>query len=310
MELKYDIGNYIASVKMSSKKRVLVEGRDDKSHIRNLLDVVLSGHNIKIDTAENIKGDCFRTAKNNRAKIEKIHDLTKASGSHKNLFYLCDREFSKFEVGEKITDLMTEHENDGNLSWTIGHSLENYFITEDILCMACRFLCGSEHKTKAEELYRKILPSALKITAVITLAARKIDNCKYPAGTIGWQDFIVKDNKVHVDINKWKSNKNNETASAFHREFINYLPIVDNSDVLICSRICRGHTAVLMLQRIFAACLLFVAKSEDDNLAEKIAIDFSNIKESTLANALSEAWIRSVKEGGAIYPENLVASVA
>ncbi len=41
MNLKYDISNYIASVKMSSKKRILVEGRNDKSHISNLLDVLL-----------------------------------------------------------------------------------------------------------------------------------------------------------------------------------------------------------------------------------------------------------------------------
>jgi hypothetical protein len=45
-------------------------------------------------------------------------------------------------------------------------------------------------------------------------------------------------------------------------------------------------------------------------LAEKVADDFSRIKEGLLANALSEAWIQSVKDGNAIYPENLVESVA
>ena len=41
MELKYTIPKYIAKVKMSSKKRILVEGKDDKSHIKNLLDEIL-----------------------------------------------------------------------------------------------------------------------------------------------------------------------------------------------------------------------------------------------------------------------------
>jgi hypothetical protein len=312
MDLKYDISNYIASVKMSSKKRILVEGRDDKSHINNLLDVLLVGHKIKIDTAEGIKGDCDRTAKNNRAKIEKIHEATKQSKSHANLFYLCDREFVKFNVDEKITDLMTEHESDGNLSWTIGHSLENYFITDDLVCKAYRFLCGSEYKNRAEDLYKKIFPSALRTIAAVTLAAKKIEKCTYPSGTIGWQDFVVDDDdeKIYIDIDKWKSGKNNVVATDFYREFLAYIPIVDGSDALICSRICRGHTAMLMLQRVFSACLFFVIKSEDESLAEKIAGDFSRIREGALASALSEAWIQSVRTGNAIYPENLIKSVA
>jgi len=310
MDLKYDIANYIASVKMSSKTRILVEGRDDKSHIKNLLDVVLTGRHIKVDTAENIKGDCARTSKNNRAKIEKIHEFTKSSTAHKNLFYLCDREFIKFDIDNKINDLMTEHESDGNLSWTIGHSLENYFIKEELVCKAYRFLCGSEYKTKAEYLYRKVFPSALKVIAAITLAARKIEKCTYPSGTIGWQDFVIKGDEIIIDIDDWKINKNNRIASLFSREFCNYLPVVENSDVLICSRICRGHTAMLMLQRVFSSCLYEVAMLDDEGSAKKIAADFSRIKEASLTIALSEAWIQSVKDGAALYPENLVSSVA
>ena len=146
MDLKYDISNYIASVKMSSKKRILVEGRDDRSHVNNLLYVLLADHKIKIDTAENIKGDCSTTAKNNRAKIEKIHAATEASSSHDNLFYLCDREFIKFDIDKKIIDRMTGHENDGNFSWTIGHSFENYFFTDELVCKAYRFLIGNQIK--------------------------------------------------------------------------------------------------------------------------------------------------------------------
>jgi len=310
MELKYDVSNYIASVKMSAKKRILVEGRDDKSHINNLLDVLLSDHRVKIDTAENIKGDCSETAKNNRAKIEKIHGFTKTSKSHDNLFYLCDREFTKFEIGEKIIDLMAGHESDGNLNWTIGHSLENYFITDDIVCKAYRFLCGSEYKNRAEYLYKKIFPSALRIIAAITLTAKKMEKCTYPTGTVGWQYFVIANEKVYIDIEKWKSDQGNLVADDFHREFKNFTPIVNESDSLICSRVCRGHTAMLMLQRIFSACLFFVIKSDDEALAKKVAGDFSRIKEGAIANALSEAWIQSVKDGKAIYPTNLVESVA
>ncbi len=207
---------------------------------------------------------------------------------------------------------MTEHEIDGNLSWTIGHSLENYFITNDLVCRAYRYLCSSEYKTITGDLYKIIFPSALRVIAAITLAAKKIEKCSYPLGTIGWQDFVVDKNAetVYIDIDKWKSENSNVVANDFYQEFIAYMPIVNGSDSIICSRICRGHTAMLMLQRVFSACLFFIIKLENELLAEKIAGDFSRIKEEALASALSEAWIQSVSTGTAVYPENLVESVA
>jgi hypothetical protein len=98
MEVKYDVPKYIASVRMSSKKRILVEGKDDKAHIKNLLNVTLGSNRIKIDTAENIKGDCRVTSKNNRAKIEKIHSFCEASNEHNNLYFLCDCMFRPIPI--------------------------------------------------------------------------------------------------------------------------------------------------------------------------------------------------------------------
>lgn len=310
MELKYDIPNYLASVKMSSKKRILVEGRDDKSHIKNLLNVTSKGHKVKIDTAENLKGDCAKTAKNNKAKIEKVHELTKESANHENLHFLCDREFFRFEVTDQINDLMSEHEVDGNLNWTIGHSLENYFIKEEIVCRAYRFLCGSEYKNDAEDLYKKVFASALKLIATATLAAKAIEKCSFPAGTVGWQDFNISEEKLSFDIENWKLTNSNPIAEAFYTEYKKYLPIVEKSNVLICSRICRGHTAMLLLQRSFSVCLNEVAKADDAALASKLADDFSKIKENSLASALCESWLQGVNDGNANYPERLVNSVA
>lgn len=310
MDLKYDIPNYVASVKMSSKKRILVEGKDDKSHIKNLLNVTSKGHKVKVDTAENLKGDCAITAKNNRAKIEKIHGITKQSSNHENLHFLCDREFFRFEVTDHINDLMSETEVDGNLNWTIGHSLENYFIKEDIVCRAYRFLCGSEYKDAAEDMYRKVFSSALKFIATATLAAKAIEKCSFPAGTISWHNFSINSDKLVFNIDEWKSSNNNQVAEGFYTEYKKYLPIVDKSNILICSRICRGHTAMVLLQRTFSVCLNEVAKTDDAVLSSKLAGGFSKIKESVLASALCESWLQGVNDGKAVYPERLINSVA
>jgi hypothetical protein len=310
MDLKYDILKYIAKTRMSAKKRILVEGRDDKSHIKNLLDVLHKGHKVKIDTAEDIKGVCKVTARNNRAKIDAVASYCKDSKHHKNLFYLCDREYIKFNIDSEVHDLMDDHILDGNLAWTIGHSIENYFFKEDLLSESYRFLCGSAYKSQAIALFRNILPSAFKVVAAISLAARDLNKASYPLGVIGWKNFSLNDNEVNFDSSAWVAANSTEIATEFHSYYLKQLPIVASTNEIICSRICRGHTAMLMLQRIFSACLYQVTVSVDSDLAEKDASNFSKLKENTLANALCESWINQAKRGEGLYPNQLIAAVA
>ena len=310
MEVKCDIAKYITSVKMSTKKRILVEGRDDKAHITNLLDVTLRDHKVKIDAAENIKGDCSATAKNNKAKIEKIYNTCRESAQHENLYFLSDREYLKFDIGNEIVDLMASHESRGNLNWTIGHSLENYFIESGIICDAYRYLSGSEFKSEAIDIFKRILPSAVKTIAVITLSARDIGKSSYPLGTIRWNDFKVINGLLQFDIEKWKEGDSATIVSNFRESYNSYLPIVEASESLVCSRICRGHTAMQMLQRVFSACLYAAGSEIDESVAIKTAQDFSKLRELTVSGALSEAWIRTIRSGSENYPTNLISSVA
>ena len=308
--LNYDIKKYVTKVKMSSKKRLLVEGKDDKSHIQNLIEILDLKTSLKVDTAELIKGDCRETSKNNRAKIDKIHYLCKNSNHHDNLFFLKDREFFKFDITTEINDLMSDHEMDGNLSWTIGHSFENYFLEEELICEAYRFLCGSGHKTKAIQAFRDIMPSAIKLVAGITLAAKDLNACSYPCGVIQWQDFAINNSAVELDLNKWSSKINTEICLRFKSLLEKYLPIIESTDDLICSRICRGHTSMLMLQRIFSACLYHVIAEIDEDIAKKDANAFSQHKEPNIASALCESWLRKISEGKGCYPEKLFEAIA
>ncbi|KZN50929.1 DUF4435 domain-containing protein [Pseudoalteromonas luteoviolacea] len=309
MEPKNDISKYITSVKMSSKKRILVEGADDKDHISNLLNV-LGKNKIKIDSAERIKGDCKHTSKNNRAKIEKIFNICKDSVKHSNLYYLCDREFKAFNVEEKIVDMMVDHKTDRNLSWTIGHSLENYFIEPDLIANAYRYLTSSEYKNNAAENFKSLLPSALRMIATITLAAREINKCSYPLGVIRWDDFEIIANEVTLNINVWRANENHEILSRFKEAFNKYKPVVESSDISVLSRVCRGHTAMQLLQRIFALCLFQAGSKQDENLAKKAAVDFSKIKEKNVSTALCESWLKTIADGSPNYPSNLILSVS
>lgn len=310
MALRYDISKYVTKTKMSSKKRILVEGRDDKSHLVNLLDILDLKKGIKIDTAETINGDCQETQKNNRAKIDKIHFLCNPGGNHKNLFFLRDREFYKFEVQNEISDLMNDHESDGNLSWTLGHSLENYFLEEDLLCSAFRYMCSSEYKAEAVTLFKNIITSAIHEVAAITLSARDIGASSYPCSLIKWNNIKIIDNKLDMNIENCSNNKQEDMADNFIQLYKKYKPISISTEGLICARICRGHTAIVMLQRIFAACLYEVISNESEELATRTANAFSNQKESAISGALSETWLNNIKTGSVNYPENLIRAIS
>lgn len=309
MGLNYDISEYIAKTKMSAKKRVLVEGRDDRSHFKNLLDFLVQGHSVKIDTAENIIGDCDHTRRNNRAKIDKIHDRCRSLTTHRNLHYLCDREFHLFDVDEKISDLMG-NESIGNYTLTRGHSMENYFFTEEILCDAYRYLYGSEYKTDAISVFKNVLHAGLRSIVAITLAARDMGISGFPAGNIFWQHFIIEDRFVFFDIEAWVTEKDSELARNFRESYIKYIAIVDSSDPIVYSRVCRGHTAMLLLQRLFARCIYFVTYAHNEEQALRDANIFSQISEAKVAGALCESWVRLAKGGVALYPETLLERVA
>lgn len=309
MKLKYDIPKYIAKIKMSSKKTILVEGKDDKDHMSNLLET-LGSNNARIDSVEQITGTCRATSKNNRAKIEKIHSECHKIAECNNLYYLCDREFSMFSITDTIADEIVEHTLNNNMSLTSGHSMENYFFKQEILSNAYRYLCGNEFKTDAINIFSEIIDESFQLIAAITLSAKELGKCSYPTGVISWDNFLIEDEGISLDLST-SEHYQTEIMGDFLKKFTHYLEITKNSDSLVCSKLCRGHTGIILLQRIFAACLCkAILNKEDGNVAKKESENFSKIKESQLSSALAESWVRYVRDGGADYPIKLVEAVA
>ena len=305
MALIFNVEEYIAMTSMSGKARILVEGRTDKSHISSLLETLYPGGRVRIDSANDIKGSCKKTASNNRAKIEKIHDFCKVRVTHRKLFFLCDREFRNFEFGAQVQDKLDVHETDGNMSWTLGHSIENYFICSSMLGDGFKFLTASGYKNEAALLFCDVFSSAVRLVAAATLAAKNLQCANYPVKAITAEALSVVDGEVSV--------KFENPASPFEGGFINSfnecLAVAYATDELVCSRFCRGHTAVILLQRVFASCLLSVGSKYDAVQAKDDANWFSNVSEIAISNALSESWVRKVSSGDAMYPMALIESV-
>ncbi len=308
MELKYKLPEYIVMARMSSKIRILVEGKDDRGHVLNLFGLFMPKAKLKVDVALDIVGDCNATRTNNRAKIEKIHAHCKDKKNYQRLFFLCDREFRNFNVADVIEDSSTDHEVDGNMSWTLGHSIENYFLSPLMLSDGFRYLSGSGRKTQALELFSNIFDDSMRKIAAVTLAAREMNCAGYPVGIIKWSGISFSGGAI--DLGLRNDAEQNQFMDSFISVYEGYLLIVARTDSEICARLCRGHTAVVILQRLFSACLYAAGKVVDEETATYDANLFNNLPETCISSALSEAWVKTVAEGQSPYPRPLVELVS
>ncbi|MDY1000134.1 DUF4435 domain-containing protein [Pantoea agglomerans] len=306
-ECVYSLDSYLTLIKMSNKKRLLVEGRSDRIHLTNLLNEIGAAKKIKIDTAKDLRGIDKQTSKNNRAKIEYVHAR---AGNKENIYFLCDREFREFVIDDKLHDNLPDHFNDKTMFWTLGHSLENYFFSIDVIIDSFKYLCFSEYKKQAAMKFREVLEASFKLIASITLAAKEMDKSTYPLSVIKWGDFTFEDDSFSLKDYAQLSWERNELNQDLFSLINKYLNVTRSADIIISSRISRGHTGVIVLQRIFSACLYEVGRVDNEVAAREAANEFSSLAEKNISTALSESWSRKVKVNEALYPELLINKFA
>lgn len=313
MSLELSLEQYIASVKMSKKCRVLVEGKDDKAHFTNLLHIKIdnkSKRKVKVDTAEQLKGESLKTAKCNRAQIEEIYERIKGDEQYDNLFLLCDREFKNFEIDEYISEQTDNSTVNSNLYLTEGHSFENYFFLEEVLINAFSYLTSYEFKNEAIDLLKNNFNEVFNIVSNISLTARDINIANYPNGHIQWDNFNVSNDCISFSIEDWALSQKDVHCERFKSSYSSNREIVLKTDHSICIKISRGHTAVVMLQRIFAFCLYVAGREENENEALKEAKRFKGLSEAQISASLSQSWLDSLNKGSKNYPVDLISDIS
>lgn len=309
MTLSYDIPKYITKIRMSSKIIILVEGKNDQIHLTNLIQKMKIKTQPRIESAEIIKGDCALTAKNNRQKILKINEAVKNDPLIKNIILFCDREFDDFSIDDEIKDLKQHDYWIGRLTKTDGHSFENYFFDENFIVDAFSYLCASPNKVAAFDIFKKTINSSYKNIAAMSLAARELAISGYPIGKIHWSDLVIYDDHIEFDIENWKSKNSEYIDLKFVEHYLHFIEITNKSCHNVCSKIMRGHTGVILLQRVFAACI-FKANNDDVDDARKQAQAFCLLKENTLTTALAEAWSKKAIDGQANRPDLVLKEIA
>lgn len=294
---------------MSNKQRILVEGKHDKSHLKNLiksrigLDPKMA---IEIDTAEQIQGDCRKTAKCNREKITKIHDEIIKKSNINNISFLCDREFDRFLINKSIVEMPII--NNKPLYFTSGHSFENFFLNDEIITNALSCHTFSEFKTEAVQIFKNNFSNIFKIISCITLTAKDLNSASYPIGNFYWDSFTSFNGDIKLDIKEWCDLVPDNRRVDFKTKYLKYYPIVCSTETLTCIKISRGHTAIILLQRIFAYCLFLATEPQDKDLALKEAKIFANLSEIQITSSLSHFWILAINSDKSytdLYPVEL-----
>src|SRR5689334_18961271 len=103
------LNEYIADLKMTFEKRLLVEGRSDKNIFSQFFDEFYSGqYNIGIDVVDDIDFSGQGIARDNRTRIEEVFKHISLKDSEK-LVGFVDREFDEFQHYNIIQDTLKCH---------------------------------------------------------------------------------------------------------------------------------------------------------------------------------------------------------
>ena len=119
--------DYHHYIRFSTKRHILVEGRDDKRLLKALLNELIGEpamRTVEIDTAEQLIG--FDEIAENRKKVEAVNDRIANKPYGNKIVCFVDREFRGFDL-DRMHDDVGEHRVSGRLVWTRGHSVEFFF---------------------------------------------------------------------------------------------------------------------------------------------------------------------------------------
>ncbi|GAP76966.1 hypothetical protein W04_3545 [Pseudoalteromonas sp. SW0106-04] len=301
---------FIASLKMSKKIHIVVEGPDDKVHLNQLLHKRKLNHKTLIKSAHDFHGQ-GDAKKNNRLKIEMLHEHCRQSADFKNVLYLCDREYSFFVFEDLIQDVLEDQGIDGKY-YTSGHSLENYFFSPHTLITGFRYHTDSIFKNEAEYLFRQHYLNFLVSFSSLCLAAkdiklpfRKIESLVHWT-TICLEKGGIDPNRMDQDLVKkafqnLECNFNDWLGKSYY-----YQELLKSSSDEIYWKVCRGHTGIRLLQRAFSACIYHCGFNLDRKSAEADAERFYSIQEKIISASLCEAWIQDIDREAVPYPYKLL----
>lgn len=297
------ISRYKLKLEFSHKIHLLVEGKTDKILFERLFDEIfyqtnqrLSRDDIFIDSAELLTGfSKFKARLGNRERVELIYQKLKNESCASKLVGFVDREFREFDISEIIQDKLSEHNIQGRLVWSRGHSIENYFFDISILRDTLRILSFTEWLNDALKAFENIIFSTIRLACAISLAAKDSKYIKAVQNSIDWQIVEIHDLNVSLRIDDWKQSllKNQKFSDEIVKEIVErYIyshSIIETTDFSVVRWICHGHIGINTIWAVYIRCVYEVCLKKFQVDLAQTSQDSANLEEIRVKAARQEA---------------------
>jgi hypothetical protein len=306
--MRFTPQDYRAYVQISHKRHLLVEGRDDKRAFLLLIDEIqlrtgtAYSTNIDIDSANDLID--FGVVLGNRQKVENIAASIAGHTYAPRFVGFVDREFRQFTISNTLEDSSVGPTVIGQLVWSHGHSLENYYFDLRVMRAPLRDFSVISNFHQALALLEKVFDSTLQIACAASLMGRENDLLWLVKRAVDWQTLLISGESISLDLAAWEKrlakHLNQVDSSRLVQDFEKWLRIVELSNVVVARMICHGHIGFSYLWAAYARCVYEVTQNETE-VTRVLRAD-----ETVRLNATASSWSRVLSTGARNYPTEVL----
>lgn len=304
--LKYTIAGFRNVLKMSTKKRLLVEGTMDKIAFLLLLEELHGKHSISVHSAESIQA-----ALANREKVEQTCLSVSGLSYADRLVGFADREFREFEWLCDFIDHLGKHKVLNRLVWSRGHSIENYCF--DFTLFHEAFRGYTEYFLEALERFETHFEQTLRLACAASLAGKDFGNrLVLVKNSVNWEIIETTPSTLTLDCDKWEERLHKIQklptlqAKQLVDSFKSWQKKVERADFEIIRWLCHGHIGLAFILEVYYRCVFDVCAG----LTEKERkTQIKRVRSAGYDSKLSDTlkyWSRQAKEELCEYPKEVL----
>lgn len=308
----YDPAGYRNLLRMSNRKHLLVEGKDDKRLFKILLDELYDGkHNIDIDAAECLIDTGIPR---NGDKVEEVCRSVEGTQLASKLVGFVDREFRDFGIGEALQDHINKHKVSGCLVWSRGHSVENYYFDFRTLRHPLRTFSVTEYFDEALSLFEEVMPATIRLACTISLVGDEALRNDLIKKLMILDDSVSAEfltiNSPNIDLDrtmlkgKMTEEKNvpSELADQVILSLNSWQARVEAADFDVVRWLCRGHTGLSLIWKAYSRCVFSVCQRAGATNPAAEAQKALSAQETHRFNLCTEFWTRKALGSQTDYP--------
>ncbi len=270
--MQYNLQDYLNLVQMSERKHLLVEGKYDKQFFRLFLYESIPHIKVDIDTAESLSSS--ELVLGNRQKVEKVAETISLKEYAARFVGFADREYREFDC-EKVTDKLGYHNQISRLIWSRGHSIENYFLDNQIVHESLLGLSSVECFDIAIKTFTNCFETTIRIACALGLTGYEMGKLEIIRNSIHSDLFDVQSSEIVLQVGKWQNSLKTkkcteEEALMAVNSFQSWCEKLKNVSFDTVRWLCDGHSGIEIIWAVYHCCVFTNTSVNSKNEADKI----------------------------------------